>query len=456
MPSGPLLLFNTYKSPRTDSFDRPSMDRLLAAAPRVLVVGDLNCKHTSWGCRSNNTAGNQLHGYLTQADCAIIAPDEPTRTDPRDGGQSTLDIGIVHRVEHLVTAETLDCIGSDHAPVLFTVHTTPYHTEAPRRFNYTRARWPAFQQHLQANLKIRRFKTEAELKAVAAAAPIIGGFVVKWEQYKNKGEVPQCYNCQDLFHTSRQCGREVRCRKCSRPHRSSECDATATRCANCGKGHPSTYRGCKYYQEQLQERWRLRINNSKTEPILFSKRRVTGEEYHHLRIDGAPLPWKEKVRFLGVHLDRRLNLRAHLTAIKKNARAAMSILYPLINRRSKLSTNMKVRLANAYIRPILTYAAPAWAGMLADTNLHSLQVTQNKYLRLALNKPRHTRIRDLHTQAQTTHIGDFIVKSLRAFYAKATANNNPLIAGLGQYTPENTPNCRTHRTPMHRLFQLDE
>ncbi|KAK3924273.1 RNA-directed DNA polymerase from mobile element jockey [Frankliniella fusca] len=202
--------------------------------------------------------------------------------------------------------------------------------------------------------------------------------------------------------------------------------------------------------------WRLRINNSKTEPILFSKRRVTEEEKHHLRIDGAPLPWKESVRFLGVHLDRRLNLRAHLTAIKKSARAAMSVLYPLINRRSQLSTNMKVRMANAYIRPILTYAAPAWAGMLADTNLHSLQIIQNKYLRLALNTPRYTPTRQLHIQAQTTHIGDFIVKTLRSFYAKAATNNNPLIAGLGQYTPENIPHRLKHNTPLHRLFQLDQ
>ncbi len=226
--------------------------------------------------------------------------------------------------------------------------------------------------------------------------------------------------------------------------------------------HACTETIVRYLQSGLDEllqffrTWRLRINNSKTEPILFSKRRVTGEENHHLRIDGAPLPWKEKVRFLGVHLDRRLNLRAHLTAIKKNARAAMSVLYPLINRRSKLSSNMKVRMANAYIRPILTYAAPAWAGMLADTNIYSLQVTQNKYLRLALNKPRYTHIRALHTEAQTAHIGDFIVKALRTFYAETATNNNPLIAGLGQYTPENTPHSLKHNTPLYRIFKLDE
>ncbi|KAK3931370.1 putative RNA-directed DNA polymerase from transposon X-element [Frankliniella fusca] len=163
LPGGPLLLLNTYKTPRPDTFEGPSLDRLLAIAPRVLIVGDLNCRHTAWGCRSNNTAGNQLYAHLAQRDCAIIAPDEPTRTDPRDGGQSTLDIGIVHCLEYLVTAETLGCVGSDHAPVLFTVHTTPTYNEAPRRLNYNRARWPTFQQHLNTNLVIKRFNSEAEV-----------------------------------------------------------------------------------------------------------------------------------------------------------------------------------------------------------------------------------------------------------------------------------------------------
>ncbi|KAK3931369.1 Kinesin-like protein KIF21A [Frankliniella fusca] len=48
------------------------------------------------------------------------------------------------------------------------------------------------------------FPAGTKLEAVAAAAPIIGGFIVKWEIYKNMGEIPQCYKCQDFFHTSRQ------------------------------------------------------------------------------------------------------------------------------------------------------------------------------------------------------------------------------------------------------------
>lgn len=225
--------------------------------------------------------------------------------------------------------------------------------------------------------------------------------------------------------------------------------------------HQDSAKAVRYLQRALEEllqyfrRWRLRINSGKTEPVLFTKRLVTGEQENYLHIDGVPLRWKDAARFLGVHLDRRLNMGAHLTAIKKKARAAMSILYPLVNRRSKLSPALKVRLAQAYVRPILTYAAPAWAGMLSDTRLHGLQVQQNKYLRMALGKPRHTRIRDLHAESRTPYLGDFIVQSLRSYYAKVATNSNPLIAGLGQYSPETAPYRMKHKTPKHRLFTLD-
>jgi len=53
---------------------------------------------------------------------------------------------------------------------------------------------------------------------------------------------------------------------------------------------------------------------------------------------------------------------------------------------AEIRTPLKVRLAIAYIRPILMYAAPAWTGRTSDTNLLALQRIQNKYLRVALNK----------------------------------------------------------------------
>ena len=85
-------------------------------------------------------------------------------------------------------------------------------------------------------------------------------------------------------------------------------------------------------------------------------------EDHPLRIGLQPLPWQTTAKFLGVTLDRRLTFSRHIDNVTRAARAAMAVLYPLITRSSKLSTPIKVRLAAAYVRPILTYAAPSQRG----------------------------------------------------------------------------------------------
>ncbi len=40
---------------------------------------------------------------------------------------------------------------------------------------------------------------------------------------------------------------------------------------------------------------------------------------------------------------------------------AMSVIYPIIRRNSPITQDIKVMIALAYVRSILTYAAPAWA-----------------------------------------------------------------------------------------------
>ncbi|KAK3912276.1 putative RNA-directed DNA polymerase from transposon BS [Frankliniella fusca] len=163
LQTGGLVVVNAYRSPASDDLHAPDLDSLLQAGSQVLITGDLNCKHATWNDSPGNRAGTELYTLSTRRDFLIIAPDTPTRTDPKTGQQSTLDIAIAKGVGHLITASTLDCLGSDHAPVLFTVHTPPRLTPATPRPDYNRARWPAFRRHLEDNLKIHRFNSIQEI-----------------------------------------------------------------------------------------------------------------------------------------------------------------------------------------------------------------------------------------------------------------------------------------------------
>jgi len=100
---------------------------------------------------------------------------------------------------------------------------------------------------------------------------------------------------------------------------------------------------------QYFRKWRIQINPLKTEAVLFTHRYARRAHEHQLRIGSTTLPWSDHAKFLGVTLDRRPTFKHHAENVRRKARAAMAILYPLINKNSKVSRSIKIRLTTAYI-----------------------------------------------------------------------------------------------------------
>ncbi|XP_049794672.1 uncharacterized protein LOC126204335 [Schistocerca nitens] len=62
----------------------------------------------------------------------------------------------------------------------------------------------------------------------------------------------QCYNCQPLGHTARECTNAVACLKCAAAHDTRCCTkprGVAGSCANCGGSHAANSRSCGYLRE---------------------------------------------------------------------------------------------------------------------------------------------------------------------------------------------------------------
>lgn len=177
-------------------------------------------------------------------------------------------------------------------------------------------------------------------------------------------------------------------------------------------------------------KWKIKINANKTQAIFFTKKRsVCNLPTSPIRLAGHQIDWCENVKYLGVVLDKKLIFRDHIIFIKNKFNIAIKLLYPLINRNSKLSIANKILLYKAVFQSILLYACPVW-GQCANTHIKSLQICQNKVLKMMLKLPWDYSTSRLHKLADIKIISDKINSYNSNFNERCIQSENPLIFNL--------------------------
>jgi hypothetical protein len=72
-------------------------------------------------------------------------------------------------------------------------------------------------------------------------------------------------------------------------------------------------------------------------------------------INNVQLPEEEDIKYLGLHLDRRLTWHKHIFAKRKQLAVTLTKMYWLLGRKSKLSTSNKLLIYKTILKPIWTY-----------------------------------------------------------------------------------------------------
>jgi hypothetical protein len=91
------------------------------------------------------------------------------------------------------------------------------------------------------------------------------------------------------------------------------------------------------------KKWRMKANESKSIHVPFTTRRETCPPVH---INNVQLPQAEDVKYLGLHLDTRLTWQNHVFAKRKQLGIALTKMFWLLGRKSKLSTSNKLLIYN--------------------------------------------------------------------------------------------------------------
>lgn len=126
---------------------------------KVLVVGDLNCRHPQWDQYANypNANGNTLTKFCDYSECNIFHTTEPTHFPfQTNHTPSTIDLAIGKNINNLTKIKTLTDFNSDHDPILINIniaHSIQNHN-SPKIFNYNKTNWLKFRKFINENLII--------------------------------------------------------------------------------------------------------------------------------------------------------------------------------------------------------------------------------------------------------------------------------------------------------------
>lgn len=174
-------------------------------------------------------------------------------------------------------------------------------------------------------------------------------------------------------------------------------------------------------QEWLRK-WRIKINEAKSNHITFTLRKETCPP---VTLNGQAIPQADTVKYLGIHLDKRLTWRKHIFTKRKQLGLKFSKMYWLLGRKSQLSIENKILIYKAIFKPIWTYGIQLW-GTAANSNLEILQRYQNKVLRTIVDAPYYVPNYILHIDLHIPTIQEEI-KSVNVKYRdKLTDHPNSL------------------------------
>jgi len=146
---------------------------------------------------------------------------------------------------------------------------------------------------------------------------------------------------------------------------------------------------CAFYR-----RWLLQNNAGKTSAMIFGK--GSHSRPPALTHNGTIIPWILSLTYLGLRLDSRLSFARHIRDTAHKAQKAQGALLPLIQCRSSLSPELKLRIYNACLRPVITYGVPVWFPYISTSSWALLQRFQNVCVKHSLGRTRFSSTTQAH------------------------------------------------------------
>jgi hypothetical protein len=142
------------------------------------------------------------------------------------------------------------------------------------------------------------------------------------------------------------------------------------------------------------------------------------------------------VRYLGIHLDKKLNWKEHIVKKRRYIDVRIKELYWLLGRKSHLNLENKILIYKAVIKPIWIYGTELW-GCASKSSIAIIQRSQYKILRAMTDAPWYVSNDTLHHDLGISIVSDVIQERSSNHHERLLTHINPLMQPLLE-----DPNCR--------------
>ena len=172
--------------------------------------------------------------------------------------------------------------------------------------------------------------------------------------------------------------------------------------------------------------WRIKANDSKSTHFTFSLRKDICPK---VMFNNNALPQSTEVKYLGIHLDKRLTWQHHIFSKRKQLGLKLRSLHWLLQPSSKLTLQNKVLIYKVIIKPIWTYGIQLW-GSAAQSNIAIIERFQSKTLRLICNAPRCVNNRRIREDLNISTVKDVVSDVSTNYKNRLLTHQNPLARDL--------------------------
>ena len=119
--------------------------------------------------------------------------------------------------------------------------------------------------------------------------------------------------------------------------------------------------------------------------MIFTRKKMQPHDVK-IKIDNELISETKSSKFLGVHIDNKLNWKLHVDYVSGKIARGIGIL---IRARKVFSNECMTYLYYAFVYPYLIYCNHIW-GNTYKTTLSKLQILQNKAVRIVTGSPPRT------------------------------------------------------------------